>query len=398
MNRQTDSIRLMRRGNSFNRVGRFVVCAIAVIGAHLVVHSDSKVFAQTPTKSRGFVRLRNVFGKEATFTVTGLKAIAIGDGTDSEYFTVSPGNTTVAVDGIRGVKAVSVSVHQDNRYTIRLVNTRPPSLVVQEDTYTYQEPTGARLTVVTGASGLDGAELWLEGNRAFILGKVGEVSSAQALPGLRLVELRTAGGRRVLQSLKSELKAGALYSVLVSSSSEGKPRLNIVEEAVGTTAIVPLIDSGSATVELPRTLTISSVGVNGSVTSIDDVTKISNRTNGLEAQAIAWWSQTPRPGSRGIAVIVGHINFGGKPGIFKDLRNVAIGDVVAVTDTSGVPRSFEVYKTLLVRKTSVNQADVFAPTPDAELRVISCEGELEKRSDGSRHYVSNRVVFARLVK
>lgn len=101
----------------------------------------------------------------------------------------------------------------------------------------------------------------------------------------------------------------------------------------------------------------------------------------------------PAPGDIGPAILLGHINGNGKPGVFAQLSTLAVGDTVTVQRPDGTVR-FEVYRTVAYPKARFNSREVYSDTTGAELRLISCDGALDATG---HNYLDNRVVFLRKV-
>ncbi len=76
--------------------------------------------------------------------------------------------------------------------------------------------------------------------------------------------------------------------------------------------------------------------------------------------------------------------------MFFDLKELLPGDSVTVTD-GNVPVTFDVQQVVTYPKDQFPTSEVFGPTPDAELRLITCGGPFD-RAIG--HYEDNVVVYA----
>jgi len=100
------------------------------------------------------------------------------------------------------------------------------------------------------------------------------------------------------------------------------------------------------------------------------------------AQA-GWFSQGPAPGEIGPAVIAGHVDSYTGPAVFFRL----------VGRSDGTTLRFTVTRVARYPKTAFPSAEVYGPTPTAELRLITCGGQFDR---SRRSYVDDVVVFARL--
>ena len=111
-----------------------------------------------------------------------------------------------------------------------------------------------------------------------------------------------------------------------------------------------------------------------------------------EVQQAGYFTEGPKPGDVGPAVIVGHINGKGKQGVFARLDELKAGDKVTVT-RDGKPLTFTVKRTQTVEKNKFPTAEVYSDTKDAELRLITCGGDLDR---SAHSYKSNVIAFATL--
>jgi LPXTG-site transpeptidase (sortase) family protein len=109
--------------------------------------------------------------------------------------------------------------------------------------------------------------------------------------------------------------------------------------------------------------------------------------------AAGWYDQGPAPGQVGPAALLGHIDSTAGPAVFYRLGDLHPGDRVLVTSGHEV-RTFAVTGSAIFAKTDFPSQAVWGPTPDAELRLITCGGPFNY---ATHHYVDNIVVFARMV-
>jgi sortase (surface protein transpeptidase) len=108
-----------------------------------------------------------------------------------------------------------------------------------------------------------------------------------------------------------------------------------------------------------------------------------------------WYTGSSRPGAIGPAVIAGHIDSYLGPGIFFRLIDLHRGDRVYVRRADGTLAVFTVTAVHMYAKDAFPTQKVYGPTPDAELRLITCGGVFDP-ARGS--YLSNVVVYAEAVK
>jgi sortase (surface protein transpeptidase) len=104
-----------------------------------------------------------------------------------------------------------------------------------------------------------------------------------------------------------------------------------------------------------------------------------------------WYTGSPRPGAIGSAIIVGHIDSVSGPGVFFRLSELRKGDQVYVRRANGTLVKFLVTTVQQYLKDQFPTRAVYGPTPDAELRLITCGGAFDYATG---HYLSNIVVYA----
>ena len=107
-----------------------------------------------------------------------------------------------------------------------------------------------------------------------------------------------------------------------------------------------------------------------------------------------WFTGAPTPGEQGPAVLAGHVDWGGSPGVFWSLRDVAAGDEITVSRADGSTAVFRVTEVGQYSKDAFPTAAVYADLDHAGLRVITCGGEFDH---AAHSYRDNTVVFADLV-
>ena len=92
----------------------------------------------------------------------------------------------------------------------------------------------------------------------------------------------------------------------------------------------------------------------------------------------------------GPAVIAGHVDSKTSPAVFFRLRELRQGAIVEVT-RAGAQIKFKVLEVRKYPKAQFPTDDVYGPTPNAQLRLITCGGDFDRNR---RSYVDNIVVYA----
>jgi hypothetical protein len=82
-----------------------------------------------------------------------------------------------------------------------------------------------------------------------------------------------------------------------------------------------------------------------------------------------WWRAGPEPGEAGPAVIVGHVDGREGPAVFFRLRQLVLGDEIAVDRVDGSTAIFAVEWVERHAKDAFPTEAVYGRTPDARLRL-----------------------------
>ena len=146
--------------------------------------------------------------------------------------------------------------------------------------------------------------------------------------------------------------------------------------------------------QVPVRVSIPRVGVSTDLTTVgldqDGVLQVPT-----DDQTAGWYDDGPAPGDANgpPAVIVGHVDSYQGPAVFFGLRQVRPGDSVRVDRADGSTADFLVYRVAEYPKSTFPADQVYAPTPRAELRLITCSGAFDPKV---RSYLSDLVVYATL--
>jgi LPXTG-site transpeptidase (sortase) family protein len=142
----------------------------------------------------------------------------------------------------------------------------------------------------------------------------------------------------------------------------------------------------------PVSLTIPLIGVQAPLITLGLTSSGALAVPSLsEASVAGWYTGSPRPGAIGSAIIVGHIDSTNGPAVFYRLHELRAGDKVYVKRADGTLVEFRVTSVQTYPKDHFPTQAVYGPTPDPELRLITCGGAFDLATG---HYVSNIVVYA----
>ncbi len=158
--------------------------------------------------------------------------------------------------------------------------------------------------------------------------------------------------------------------------------------------VAPPQSAQPAPVASPVSLTIPLIGVKTSLITLGLAQGGAMQVPSSTTVA-GWYTGSPRPGAVGSAIIVGHIDSETGPGVFYRLSELRSGDDVFIRRADGTTAEFRVTSTGTYLKDKFPTQTVYGPTPDAELRLITCGGAFDP---ASHHYLSNIVVYATEVR
>jgi LPXTG-site transpeptidase (sortase) family protein len=139
----------------------------------------------------------------------------------------------------------------------------------------------------------------------------------------------------------------------------------------------------------PTRVRVPAIGVDSALESLH-----LDKTGALAAPGkygeAGWYADGTVPGDVGPAVIAGHIDSKAGPAIFYKLGQLKPGDLIQV-QRGGRWLDFHVISTGRYPKDAFPTAEVYGPTPDAQLRLITCGGTFDS---AKRSYLDNTVVYA----
>ncbi|GGQ52239.1 class F sortase [Streptomyces griseorubens] len=169
--------------------------------------------------------------------------------------------------------------------------------------------------------------------------------------------------------------------------------------AEGGTAVSPSPAERSPGKHLPRSaptrLVIPSIGVNAPFTALDVDSKGQleapppNNTN-----LVGWYAKGVSPGELGTAIVAGHVDTKTSAAVFARLSELKKGDRFQVRRADGTRATFVVDEAESFAKDDFPNERVYADTPDAQVRLITCAGAYDRTA---KDYTENLVVFAHLV-
>ena len=157
---------------------------------------------------------------------------------------------------------------------------------------------------------------------------------------------------------------------------------------------LPATSTTSATVAMPAGIEIPRIDARSSLVGLGlDAEGAVQVPPVEEPMQAGWFTGAPKPGEPGPAVVLGHVNGGGQPGIFSRLNELAEGDEILIRRTDGTVARFTVTRVDQVPKADFPTEAVYGDTEDPQLRLITCGGTFDRAANS---YRDNVIVYAKL--
>jgi hypothetical protein len=164
-----------------------------------------------------------------------------------------------------------------------------------------------------------------------------------------------------------------------------------VTQAAGNAGRPPGDPFGEAAVAVsgvPTRVRVAAIGLDSSLEALHVADGALVPPKGFDRAG--WYAEGTAPGDVGPAVIAGHVDSQAGPAVFYRLRELIAGDTIEVVRGGTVLR-FTVTRTAWYRKSAFPTEQVYGPTPDRQLRLITCGGVFNHKL---RSYRDNLVVYA----
>ncbi|GAA2740458.1 class F sortase [Kitasatospora cinereorecta] len=209
-----------------------------------------------------------------------------------------------------------------------------------------------------------------------------------------------AGGRL----LRFGLAATALGALVLYNSVDAAPATTgtttavagpSASAAVPSPAPVPTAKRGPAMARsAPTRVKIPQIGVDAPTTELTlDANGQLNAPPATDRNLVGWYRDGASPGELGSAVLAGHVDTKTGPAVFLLLSLLVPGNTVEVARADGTTAVFLVDSVETFAKNAFPDDRVYADTPDAQLRLITCGGVYDHKA---KDYTANVVVFAHL--
>ena len=140
--------------------------------------------------------------------------------------------------------------------------------------------------------------------------------------------------------------------------------------------------------EDPKKIVIPNINVDGYIQNVGK-----DKNNQVVAPGnifiAGWYTQSSRPGKKGLSIIDGHLNGYTKDGIFINLEKLKVGDELSVEMGDGTKYQYKVISNDTVDEDKAT-AYLFSQSPKVkkQLNLITCGGDYDKKN----HLYSKRVI------
>ncbi|MET0764226.1 MAG: class F sortase [Blastococcus sp.] len=183
-----------------------------------------------------------------------------------------------------------------------------------------------------------------------------------------------------------------LVVLLASGCGAGSPDVSASSPSAPASTVAPHVDA-TAPASPPVRLEVPAIGIDSELMALglQDDGSLEVPPDGFPA---GWFTGAPMPGDVGPAVMAGHVDWDGSPGVFYDLRSLQPGDEITVTRADRSAVVFVVVSVDQFAKDAFPTDAVYGDLDHAGLRLISCGGSFDH---AERSYEDNIVVFADLI-
>jgi sortase (surface protein transpeptidase) len=181
--------------------------------------------------------------------------------------------------------------------------------------------------------------------------------------------------------------------VLLAGCGTGTPDVSAAATSAAPTSATAPASITAVPASPPVRLQVPAIGIDSELMplGLEDDGSLEGPPDGFPA---GWFTGAPMPGEVGPAVMAGHVDWGGSPGVFYDLRSLEPGDEITVSRQDGSTVVFAVASVEQFAKDAFPSDAVYGDLDHPGLRLITCGGNFDR---GERSYVDNIVVFADLV-
>jgi len=202
--------------------------------------------------------------------------------------------------------------------------------------------------------------------------------------GLALGPSTTIYGGTLSVPVREGIAANPIDLAFDGASSVDVPENRSI--AVRSSAAALIDESSSPT---PVRISIPQIGIDGAVVPVgiaDD-----RQLDVPFADTAGWYQHSATADGAGATVLAAHVDYGGGPGLFFNLRLAKVGDVIEVAQSDQSTTRYLVAEVALYDKADLPAEDLFRSSGAHALHLVTCGGSFDRIS---RSYRGNQVVTA----
>ncbi|WP_026257588.1 class F sortase [Actinopolymorpha alba] len=147
----------------------------------------------------------------------------------------------------------------------------------------------------------------------------------------------------------------------------------------------------AAKVADPAKLSIPAIGVKADLIELGLKPDGAMEVPEYDRNLAGWYTEGPRPGEPGPAVVAAHVDSKHGPDVFWRLKELSAGDKVTIIDRAGAEHTFVVERLAQHDKDSLPYKEIWGRTRGPALRLITCSGPYVRSNGG---YQQNLIVYA----
>jgi sortase family protein len=207
------------------------------------------------------------------------------------------------------------------------------------------------------------------------------------------LSVTACGGGSSRAKLVPKGAPNGISPVAAAVSSDLEPVMSLPPSTAAETPPTPIVDAPPIGRSVPVRVEVPSIGVNSTLMDLGLTADGSLEVppSGFPA---GWYTGAPTPGELGPAIIVGHVDWAGKGGVFYRLRSIHPGALITVLRADGSTAVFAVSSVAEYVKGAFPTDKVYGNTTNAALRLITCGGVF---NPAVHSYEDNIVAYAELV-
>ena len=196
---------------------------------------------------------------------------------------------------------------------------------------------------------------------------------------------------------ESTIETDSAYTATATATALPKelPKTSNAEVAMQGSSSVPSSVPNLVSPAWPTRLSMPSIGISAPIIAmgLTNDGKMAVPDNFTE---IGWYQLGTIPGNQGSAVLGAHVDNGGRiSGVFKNLKDLKIGDVVTITDSNGQQLQFKVVDRKIYDYRHQDTAEIFGDTGKKRLNLITCHGTF---MPSENTYDQRLIVFTELMQ